>query len=70
MAKRAELKFKVAEFKDDQQLYIVMEAFYGAEMEIFKGRCIGFDLPPGTTLEEANQIADYLQRHLLRVIEW
>ena len=69
MAKRAELKFKIAEFKDGQP-YIVMESFYGAEMEIFKDRSIGFDLPPGTTLEEANQIADYLQRHLLRVIEW
>ncbi len=69
MVKRADPRFSVSEFESGQT-YIVMEVFQGDDMDIFKNRSIGFDLPPGTTLEDAKQIADYLQRHLLRVIEW
>ena len=67
MTKRAEPLFRVLEF-DNGQPWIVLELCRGDKLDLLK-KTVGFDLPPRTTLDEAKQITDYLQRHLTHVSE-
>jgi hypothetical protein len=67
MTKRARPHFRVAEFESGQP-WIVFEQFDGDEMHIFK-YTLGFDLPPGTTLERAEEIRNFLSDNLIRVNE-
>ncbi|WP_428029793.1 hypothetical protein [Ancylobacter sp.] len=67
MTKRSEVHWRVSEFESGQP-FIVMEQYAGDELDLFK-KFIGFDLPDGTSLDEAKQIRDLLSRKLIRVSE-
>jgi hypothetical protein len=66
---RAVRRFRVAESSSDR-LWIVMERLKGDKLQIFsKAIIIGFDLPRGTTLERAKEIAWFLNNNLTQVSE-
>jgi hypothetical protein len=67
VTKRAIPYFRVAEFANGIP-WIVMEASSGDRLEVFK-RTIGFDLPAGTSLEQAKEIAAYLTDKLIMMSE-
>jgi hypothetical protein len=47
-----------------------MERLKGDKLQMFsKSIVIGFDLPPGTTLERAKEIAGFLNHNLTQVSE-
>jgi hypothetical protein len=60
MTERAEVAFVVKE-GGDGKLHIVAEPT--ADMKNVRG-LIGFDLKPGTTLEQAREIAKYMRQHI------
>jgi hypothetical protein len=66
---RAVPRFRVAESSNDRP-WIVMERLKGDKLQMFsKSIVIGFDLPPGTTLERAKEIAGFLNHNLTQVSE-
>lgn len=67
MTKRSQTHWRVAEF-DGGQPFIVLEPFAGDDLNLF-AKTITFDLPKGTTLEEAQEIARTLSRTLIAVGE-
>lgn len=67
MTKRATPFFRVAEYESGQP-WIVLEQYDGENLVVFQ-RTVGFDLPPGTTLEEAVRICDGLSQNLIAISE-
>lgn len=67
MTKRAETHWRVGEFADGTP-FIVLEPFKGDELNMF-GKSIHFDLPPRTSYEQAQEIAQFLKTNLLSIGE-
>ncbi len=62
---RAQFVFKVTEYGDEEHTPWIMTEPRTANLKILgKGGFIGFDLRPGTTFEQARQVAEYLDRHI------
>jgi hypothetical protein len=67
--KRANVQFVVKESGEGTP-WISMEALGGDKLDMFKRTSsVGFDLKPGTTLEQANEIAAYLRKNLVQISE-
>ena len=64
---RARYVFKVAEFSDGTP-WISTEPF-SSDLKILQPlkAFLGFDLPKDTTLEQANQIAQFLNEHIAAI---
>jgi hypothetical protein len=62
---RATVSFKVKEYESGQP-WILIEWITGDD--VFKGATMGFDLPEGTRLEEAKELAQHMRKitHLSR----
>lgn len=67
MTKRARPHFRVVESADGTP-WIAMEKFDGDELNLF-AKFVGFDLPPGTDIDKAEEIRRYLATHLVKVSE-
>ena len=66
---RAVPHFRAAE-NADGTLWIVMEPYSGDNLQVFRESVtIGFDLAPGTTLEEAQTIAKFMGEKLTGIAE-
>ncbi len=63
----AEPHFRVSEFSDGTP-FIFIELRQGDELELFRNRT-DFRLPGGTTFEQAEAIAAYLNTHIDRIAE-
>jgi hypothetical protein len=63
MTERSDCDFKVAEFPSGAP-WIVVEIW---SVMLSLNGVLGFDLPDGTTLEQAAEIAKYMQDHLPRI---
>lgn len=59
---RAAYVFRVSEHADGTP-WISLEPRNGG-LSILKGGMVGFDLPEGTDMKQADEIADYLQQNL------
>ena len=66
--KRARTRFRVAEHASGQP-FIVFEPLSGDQLKLFSQN-VGFDLPPNTSYEEAQQIAKLLNEKLVQIAEW
>ena len=62
---RARYHFKVRKFPE-HALWIALDPVGSDNLELGRG-FLGFDLPPGTTFERANQIADFLNENITHV---
>ncbi len=60
MTQRGEYVFDEKEY-DDGTPWIMMTP-WDEDLSILKGGFIGFDLKPGTSVEEANELAERLRR--------
>lgn len=67
MAQRVKPHFNVL-VQESGHARILLEPVDDSEEQVFK-RSIVFDLVDGTTVDEANNIADYLRVHLIAVSE-
>ena len=67
MTKRAVPYFAVAEYEDGQP-WITLEQLEGDDLILF-GKVVGFDLPEGTTRDQAKNIRDFLTKNLVRISE-
>ena len=66
---RAVTHFRAAEHADGTP-WIVMEPYSGDNLQVFRESVtIGFDLAPGTTLEEAESIAQFMRKNLAGIAE-
>ena len=62
---RAQFVFKATQYGDeDHTAWIVTEPRRDGLKILGKNGFIGFDLRPGTTFEQARQIAEYLNHHI------
>lgn len=67
MTKRARPHFRLSEYPSGD-IFIVLEQFDGEQLELTK-RTIGFDLPSGTKMDEAERIRKVLSEKLVFVTE-
>lgn len=67
VTKRAIPRFRVAEHAEGDP-WIVIEQSGGEDLSLLKNM-IGFNLRPGTTLEEANTISKYLNLNIQKISE-
>jgi len=67
MTKRATVHFHVTSYAEGTP-WIVIEPFSGGDLALFQ-RTIGFDLPAGTTFEEAESICKFLQDNIEQITE-
>jgi hypothetical protein len=65
--KRATPRFRVAEYADGKP-WIVVEQSGGNDLTLFENM-VGFDLRPGTSIEEAEAISHYLNSKLIVISE-
>ena len=65
--RRADVQFTVKEFESGRP-WIAIEQLRGDHVEALRGT-LGFDLKPGTTLDEAKVIALYLRQNVVSVSE-
>lgn len=64
MTDRGKFLFRVAEYSGGVP-WIMTDPFHTKDrLPILKGGFIGFDLKPGTTIEQAEQVARYLNDHI------
>jgi hypothetical protein len=67
MTKRARPRFRASDFPSGKP-FIVLECLDGADLDLFK-KFVGFDLPDGTSIDEAEGIARYLRHNLIWISE-
>ena len=67
MTKRATTHWRVSEYPSGPP-FIVLEPLSGDTLATFQ-RTIGFDLPDGTTIHEAKEIAAFLRLKLHAITE-
>jgi hypothetical protein len=67
MTKRARPHFRLSEYPSGD-IFIVLEQLDGDQLEFTK-RTIGFDLPSGTKMEEAERIRHMMSEKLVFVTE-
>ncbi|MGY3452486.1 hypothetical protein ACVILH_004828 [Bradyrhizobium sp. USDA 4353] len=67
MTKRARTRFRVQEYASGKP-FLVLEPLTGDTLDIFKWT-IAFDLPEGTSFEDAQGISNYLNANLTHVCE-
>lgn len=65
MTERSRYAFTVKEFADGTP-WIACEPLH-SNIEHLKNGILGFDLPEGTSYEEATQIANYMSEHIAQV---
>ena len=63
MTNRANYVFCVKEYDQDSPPWIMLESQDG-NIPILQNGIIGFDLRPGTTFQQAQEIASYLNSHI------
>lgn len=61
MTERAEHTFTVKEFEDGTP-WVALELHKAPELPILERGFLGFDLRPGTTLEQARELANHLNK--------
>jgi hypothetical protein len=66
--KRAKTRFRVAEQASGQPI-LVLEPLSGDDLQLFQ-KSIGFDLPPATSIEDAQELARLLNSKLVYIAEW
>ncbi len=64
---RAEYRFSVKEYRDGAPWIALEPMRDGLELLKPQRSFLGFDLPPGTSLEEARKIVDYFNGHVRTV---
>ena len=67
MTKRTTIRFRVTSYANGTP-WIVIEKLSGDDLALFQ-KLIGFDLPAGTTFEEAESICKFLQNNIVEITE-
>jgi hypothetical protein len=67
MTKRTTIRFRVTSYANGTP-WIVIEPLSGGDLALFQ-KLIGFDLPAGTTFEEAESICKFLQNNIEKITE-
>ena len=65
MTERVRMSFKVKEFTDGQP-WIFLEPV-DEDLIVLGNGFLGFDLPNGTTIEKAKEIAEFLEENIANV---
>jgi hypothetical protein len=65
MTERVRMSFKVKEFPNGQP-WICLEPVQ-EDLIVLANGFLGFDLPPGTTIEKAKKIAEFLEENIANV---
>ncbi len=66
MTERVRMSFKLKEFPDGQPR-ICLEPVQ-EDLIVLANGFLGFDLPPGTTIEKAKKIAGFLEENIANVV--
>jgi len=64
---RARIRFRIGEYAEGKP-WIYVEPYSGDALDLFR-HTIGFGLRPGTTYEQAKEIAAFLRRNLMNISE-
>jgi len=67
MTERAMVRFSVKQYTSEKP-WIVIEPLSGGKLDLFK-KVVGFDLPSGTTFEQAERICDFLNENIEQIGE-
>lgn len=67
MTERASVRFRVTQYANEKP-WIVLEPLSGGNLDLFK-KVVGFDLPTGTSFEQAERICDFLNENIEQIAE-
>lgn len=67
MTERASVRFRGTQYANEKP-WIVLEPLSGGNLDLFK-KVVGFDLPTGTSFEQAERICDFLNENIEQIAE-